>query len=51
MSKLRIYGAAENIAYWTKRKGFDPRFDSYYGVYAGAFFPMRTISGGLSVEF
>ncbi len=51
MSKLRVYAAAENIAYWTKRKGFDPRFDSFYGVYAGAYFPMRTISGGLSVEF
>ncbi len=51
MSKLRVYAVAENIAYWTKRKGFDPRFDSFYGVYAGSFFPMRTISGGLSVEF
>ncbi len=51
MSKVRIYCAAENIAYWTKRKGFDPRMFAAYGVTAGYSYPMRTISGGLSVEF
>ncbi|MCM1356002.1 MAG: SusC/RagA family TonB-linked outer membrane protein [Staphylococcus sp.] len=50
-SKVRVYGAAENIAYWTKRKGFDPRMLACYGASAGYAYPMRTISGGLSVEF
>lgn len=51
MSKLRVYCAAENVAYWTKRKGFDPRMLAAYGASAGYAYPMRTISGGLSVEF
>lgn len=51
ISKIRVYGAAENLCYWTKRTGFDPRFSALYGVYSGSNFPMRTISGGLSVEF
>ncbi len=54
MSNLRIFCQAENIYYWSKRKGFDPRMGSMYGNYnsdSGYSFPMRTISGGLSVEF
>lgn len=54
MNNLRVYVQAENVCYWTKRKGFDPRMGSLYGNYnssSGYSFPMRTISGGLSVEF
>ena len=54
MSKLRIYCQAENVYYWTKRQGFDPRMGTLYGNYnsdSGYSFPMRTLSGGLSVEF
>lgn len=54
MSNLRVYCQAENICYWSHRKGFDPRMGEMYGNYndnSGYAFPMRTISGGLSVEF
>lgn len=54
MSSLRVFCQAENIYYWTKRKGFDPRMGTLYGNYnSNSYysFPMRTISGGLSVEF
>lgn len=54
LSNLRVFCQAENIYYWSHRKGFDPRMDSLYGNYnsdSGYAFPMRTISGGLSVEF
>lgn len=54
MSNLRVYCQAENIYYWSHRKGFDPRMGEQYGNYnssSGYAFPMRTISGGLSVEF
>lgn len=54
LSSLRIFCQAENIYYWTKRKGFDPRMGALYGNYnddSGYSFPKRTISGGLSVEF
>lgn len=54
MSSLRIFCQAENIYFWSHRKGFDPRMGELYGNYndnSGYAFPMRTISGGLSVEF
>ncbi len=54
MSTLRVFCQAENIYYWSHRKGFDPRMGEMYGNYnsnSGYAFPMRTISGGLTVEF
>lgn len=50
MEKLRVYATCENLAYWTKRRGFDPRTSFKQGNYAG-YSPMRTISGGLQIEF
>lgn len=51
VSSVRIYGTADNICYWSKRKGFDPR-----GVFNGetstsTYSSMRSISGGVSVQF
>ena len=54
LQSLRVFCQAENVYYWTKRKGFDPRMGALYGNYndnSGYSFPMRTISGGLTVEF
>lgn len=50
MEKLRLYAVCENVAYWTERKGFDPRAGLTSGSYGG-YVPLRTISGGLQVEF
>lgn len=50
MSKLRVYATCENVAYWTKRKGFDPRGSFTQGSYGG-YSPIRTISGGVQIEF
>lgn len=51
LGSIRIYGSADNICYWSKRKGFDPR-----GVFNGetstsAYSPMRSISGGINIQF
>lgn len=51
LSKVRIYGVCENVAYWTKRKGFDPRQSYLYGDYGNNMAPMRTISGGIQLQF
>lgn len=54
LSRLRVYATADNVYYWSKRKGFDPRMGELYGNYnsnSGYAYPMRTISGGISVEF
>ena len=51
VSNLRLYLACENVAYFSSRKGFDPR-QSYSGSSnATTYSPMRTISGGLTVQF
>ncbi|MCM1297429.1 MAG: hypothetical protein NC311_17970, partial [Muribaculaceae bacterium] len=50
MKNLRVFAVCENVAYWTHRKGFDPRSGLTSGSY-GNYPPMRTISGGLQVQF
>ena len=47
LSKLRLYVTGDNLYLWSKRKGYDPRTSSGYGVYS----PMRTISGGVNLQF
>ena len=51
IGKLRIYLACENVYYWSKRQGFDPRY-SYTGATSQAnYSPVRTISGGINIQF
>ena len=51
ISSLRLYMSAENVFYWSKRKGFDPRQSYNETTNATYYSPMRTISGGVSFEF
>ena len=51
MSGLRIYLSAENVFYWSKRRGFDPRQSFSGSPNATNYAPMRTISGGISLKF
>lgn len=51
VNKVRIYFVCDNVAYWSKRKGFDPRSSLNGSVGAGGYSPMRTISGGVNIEF
>lgn len=50
MESVRIYGVADNLALWSKRKGLDPRMglmttnDYTYSL-------IRSISGGITVTF
>ncbi len=50
IESIRIYGAAENVALWTKRRGLDPR-QAYVNSNSSTYSPIRTISGGLRVQF
>lgn len=50
ISSLRIYGAAENVALWSRRKGLDPR-QSFISSNNSTYSPIRAISGGIRVEF
>ena len=51
VSSLRIYVAAENLYYWSARKGFDPRQSLTSSTSAANYSPMRTVSGGITVKF
>ena len=51
ISSLRIYMSCENVFYWSKRKGFDPRQSYSSASNATRYSPMRTISGGITVKF
>lgn len=51
IQNIRIYCSADNLAFWSRRNGFDPRYSyngstSYYN-----YSPIRTISGGISFKF
>ena len=51
INSLRIYLSAENVCYWSKRKGFDPRQCFCGATNATYYSPMRTISGGVTFKF
>lgn len=50
IESIRLYGVAENIAMWTKRRGIDPR-QGFVSSNSSTYSPIRTISGGLRVQF
>lgn len=47
LSRVRLYVTGENLYLWSHRKGYDPRRSAGYGAYS----PMRTISGGINIQF
>lgn len=51
VEKLRIYLTADNIWYWSKRQGLDPRQSLTGSVTNSYYAPIRTISGGITVTF
>lgn len=51
LNKVRVYVAGDNLFYWSKRKGFDPR-SNFEGNPSGlSYSPVRSISGGINVQF
>lgn len=50
VESLRIYGAADNVALFSARKGFDPRM-SYTSATSSTYSALRTISGGVKLTF
>ena len=50
MESVRIYGVADNLALWAKRKGLDPRM-SLTSTTDYTYSLVRSISGGISVTF
>lgn len=50
MNSIRIYGAADNVALFSARKGMDPR-KGIMSTTTSTYGTMRTISGGIKVTF
>ncbi len=51
ISKIRVYAAGENLAFWSARQGLDPRYSFNRNEYVSTYNPVRTISGGVQVTF
>ena len=51
LENVRIYVAADNVYFWSKRKGFDPRGSFSGGSSTSIYSPTRTISGGIKLTF
>ena len=51
VDRIRIYLACENIYYWSRRQGFDPRYSYAGSTSQASYSPVRTISGGINIQF
>lgn len=51
LSSLRVYVSGDNLCYWSKRKGFDPRGSFWGSTSTSSYSPVRTFTGGLTIQF
>ena len=51
VNKLRVYVACDNVWYWSKRQGLDPRQSISGSTNPFYYAPIRTVSGGVTVTF
>ena len=51
ITALRIGVSGENLTYWSKRKGLDPRINTAGSISATKYAPARTVTGSISVQF
>ena len=51
VDKIRVYATCDNIVYWSRRHGFDPRTSFSGGTSYEGNSPVRTISFGLNLMF
>ncbi len=51
LTNLRVYVSGDNLWYWSKRKGFDPR-SSFWGTSSEtSYSQVRSFTGGITVQF
>ncbi len=51
LSNLKVYVSGDNLYYWSKRKGFDPRSSFSGSASATGYSQARTITGGVTLQF
>ena len=51
MSSMRVFVSGDNLYYWSKRQGFDPRGSFWGSTSTTSYSPVRTFTGGLTIQF
>ena len=51
VDKLRVFLSCDNVWYWSYRQGLDPRQSFSGGSDQMVYSPVRTISGGITIQF
>ena len=51
ISNLRVYVSGDNLYYWSKRQGFDPRGSFWGSTSTTSYSPVRTFTGGVTIQF
>ena len=51
MSSMRVFVSGDNLYYWSKRQGFDPRGSFWGSTSTSSYSPVRTFTGGLTIQF
>lgn len=51
INNVRIYCTGENLIFWSARKGLDPRYAYDANETLNTYSPVRTIMGGIQVQF
>ncbi len=51
MSSVRVFVSGDNLYYWSKRQGFDPRGSFWGSTSTTSYSPVRTFTGGLTIQF
>ena len=51
LDRVRVYLSWENVYFWSKRKGMDPRYSFTGSTNQTTYSPIRTLSGGLTLTF
>ncbi len=51
VSRMRVYVLCDNIFYWSRREGLDPRYSFTGTTNYAVNSPVRTLSGGINITF
>ena len=51
LSNVRVYVSGDNLYYWSKRKGFDPRGSFWGSSNENSYSQIRSFTGGITVQF
>ena len=51
LSSMRVFVSGDNLYYWSKRRGFDPRGSFWGSTSTTSYSPVRTFTGGLTIQF